>query len=140
MARGDREVRSTSVTLRLSWRSKAPQTTGEEKVLSNIAMFEYKTSRLFRAFYYSLKVFRWGSCLEEIWKQRAFGCAAGGEGHQPVSFCLRVQLSLCSPPSSFSYSSCLSRIKDTFPAEHLCGSPSPNKYGSWALTAAADLC
>lgn len=118
---------------------------GQEKVLSNIAMsFECKTQHLFRAFGCSLKVFRSGSCLEEIWKQRPFGCAAGSEagseGHQAVSFCLLVQLSLCLPPSSFSHSSCPSRKKDTFPAEHPCGSPSPNKYGSWVLTAAAGLC
>lgn len=102
-------------------------------------LFECKTQHLFRAFCCSLKVFRSGSCLEEIWKQRPFGCAVGSEEHQPVSFCLLVQLSLCLPPSSFSHSSCPSRNKDTFPAEHSCGSRSPNKYGSWVLTAAADL-
>lgn len=112
-----------------------------EKVLSNIAMlFECKTQHLFRAFCCALKVFLSGSCLEEIWKQRWFGCAAWSEGHQPVSFCLLVQLSLCLPPSSFSHLSCLSRNKGTFPAEHSCGSPSPNKCGSWLLLAAADLC
>lgn len=63
-------------------------------------LFECKTQHLFRAFYCFLKVFQSGSCLEEIWKQRPFGCAAGGEGHQPVSFCLLVQLSLSLPPSS----------------------------------------
>lgn len=70
-------------------------------------------------------VFQARCCLEQIWEQTALGRAAGGGGHQAVSFRQLQQRSLRLSPSTLSHSSPLSRRKDTFPAERSCGIPSP---------------